>query len=210
MLKFIYKKYCAVMLELLHNGWKLVQRQIVLDYLNKIPTKMTDKELLNELDELCSCSGPYKNNHFFTKSPLFKYEIDDPSLIKARRSFGDLFKRYRRRGVTELQLMRVLGDPNNKFIGNLCPDIYKVVFFKLKYGAAYKYSSYSMVDFNHSRDSVTYKKKWCDGKYTMRYLENLWDQLYVDDLSRLKAYYKRHGISPSRDALIRREVAVVG
>lgn len=193
--RLIYQEYRWAIFDTFYKMWKEISLEILERWyaFNEIPRKMTDKELLKDLNSLCNSNQPWSNSTYFSKSPLFKYEATKKGheLIKARRSFGDLFKRYRIRGVSEKQLMRVLGDPKNKFRGGICTDIYKVVFFKTETGPIYKFTSGLQRSYESSCENKKCLDNWQDGKYTLKYLGDLWDKVHVQDQEIIDRYEDR-------------------
>jgi len=196
MFKLIYNSYLWNVLYFIEQMWEDINTEIIQRWyaLNEIPRKMTDKELLKDLNALCNSSAPWSDSVYFSGAPLFKYETTKKGkdLIKARRSFGDLFKRYRIRGVSEEQLMRVLGDPKNKFRGGICTDIYKVVFFKTTRGPIFKFCPGGGESWENSCNNEECLNNWKDGKYTLKYLGDLWDKVHTQDQEILRRFRQRN------------------
>jgi hypothetical protein len=123
---------------------------------------MEDKEILKRLEKLTR-----GNKYYFTKK-LFKRDYK----VFERRSFDDLFLYFRRLGVSERQLMRVLYSKESKFSGFVCGNINKFVLYKSKrtktiWGINLIYQSYNY-PIEHT-------------KYTVEYLENLYASIYSNN-----------------------------
>lgn len=126
---------------------------------------MSDKEILNDLLTKCSYKRPIIGRNAYCTyfaEKLFKNDM----MVFKRRSFTDLHKYYRRFGVSEKQLMRVLGDPDNSFSCYVCSDTNEFMFFLLQ-------KSYKC--FYHKKGHA---HSLVDGKYTFKYLEELWDSAF--------------------------------
>ncbi len=120
--------------------------------------KITFEQLKQDLNKKCPSTG-LLFGYFAEK--LF----DDDISVFNRRSFDDLFKLYKEKGVSEEMLMKALIDCG--FATYLCGDIKKYVFFKLKRKERIFYwpRRHKM----NTRASKT--------KYTRKYLENLYDSV---------------------------------
>lgn len=90
--------------------------------------------------------------------------------IYCRRSFDDLFKYYKRFGVTEKLLLKGLHESN--FIAKVCLNIDKVIFYRSNTNHKERFWAKN-VSYGYSSDRVTENTK-----YTAGYLDNLFKEIY--------------------------------
>ena len=136
---------------------------------------MTDEKLHEELQKLLGAAGgPYlEGTRYFDKGRILK---KDRKIYK-RRTFRDLFHHFRFNGVSEVQLMRVLGNPEHNYAAFTCPDIKKAVFYG---GAKYEKLGPQRVMFWASQNFTThFRRIRIQGtKYNKTYLTKLWKTTY--------------------------------
>lgn len=118
-----------------------------------------------KLDELKkSLRSKLNGRGIYFDTILFKYEEE----YFKRRSFDDLFKYYKRRGVTEKLLLQALYEEG--FSALVCGALKKVVFFKYY---AQKDTFWGDSSFGYDTYKVTKNTK-----YTAKYLDNLFKTIY--------------------------------
>lgn len=116
----------------------------------------------NELKEdLINKTPSYYFNH-----KLFKNEID----VYSRRSFDDLFKYYRFKGVTEKMLLNALVECG--FVAKVCANLKKVIFYR-DVEARQDHIYWSNI--NGSGSGYTHCFNVQNSKYTFDYLNSLLD-----------------------------------
>ncbi len=128
---------------------------------------MNKEELIKDLNNKCP-SRPRNVVLDYFKFKLFKN--DDK--IYARRTFGDLFKLYRFKGVSEALLMECL--VSQQFRAYRCPDIKNIVFFKYTHKHKFWCVSEERVT-NRYKNTFRFSNY---GKYTPEYLENLYNSIF--------------------------------
>lgn len=126
-------------------------------WLNPLKTEsMTLQEVIKDLNG--KCIGTY------FQCKLFRND----SKIYARRTFGDLFKYYRPKGVSEKLLLEAL--VKSGFSSYRCPGIKEFVFFK--FNRVYRFWAHGEKANSHT--------ELVSQKYTFKYLNKLYDSIFEE------------------------------